>query len=85
MQKPIRQEVTEWKQHKVTKYLIESLERDVSEIQETWAAAAYTTEMESGTIQLNSQALGSIKAIREMLDFISSDMGSSEEKPDYEH
>ena len=85
MQKPIRQEVAEWKQHKVTKFLIKRLEDDTQEIKEMWAQGAYTLESESGTLQVNSQALGSLKAIGDLLDYLEGDMDSEEAKPAYEH
>ena len=85
MQKPIKQEVVEWKQHKVTKYLMHHLKEDIELIKDIWANGQYTTESEGGTIQLNSQALGGVRALNSTLDFLESDMDSSEEKVEYEH
>lgn len=84
IEKPLKQEIVEWKQHKVTKYLIQQLKDDMKVIQETWTHGGFTTESESGTIQLNSRALGNIKALGELLDYIEQDMGV-EAMIDYEH
>ena len=84
MQKPIRQEIAEWKQHKVTKYLVECLKQDVEELKEIWAAGQLTTPDQAGTIQLNSRAQGQVAAILQTVDFIESDMGV-EDVVQYEH
>ena len=76
--KPLRVEVNEWKQNKVTKYLVETINADLELIKEVWTSGGYTTESQSGTIQLNSQALGSITAIRNVLDLIEDNLGTEE-------
>mgnify|MGYP001813239040 CR=1 FL=1 len=81
-QKPLRQEVTEWKQHKVTKYLVEQLGEDLENLKEMWAAGQFTAPDQAGTIQMNSRAIGQIAGITAILDFVASDMDA--EAP-YEH
>lgn len=85
MQKPLKQEVVEWKQSKVTKYLLQYIDDEVKSMQELWAAGGYTMESQSGTIQLNSQAIGSIKGLGQLLDFLESDMDAEEAEAKYEH
>ena len=84
MQKPIRQEVAEWKQHKVTKYLVERLIEDAKDLKDLWAEGSFTGADQSITIQLNSRAIGQYAAIAQMLEFIESDM-DIEEMVKYEH
>ena len=83
--RPLKQEVAEWKQHKVTKHLVKELEDTLEGVKEEWANGGFTLESESGTLQLNSRALGNIKALGQLLDYIEGDMDSAESVISYEH
>ena len=76
--KPLRVEVNEWKQNKVTKYFIECIKQDIDIIKESWSSGAYTMPEQSATIQLNSKALGSIEALMNMQDLIEDNLGTDE-------
>lgn len=84
MQRPLKQEVAEWKQNKVTKYLIQTLEEDVEALKDVWANGGFTQPEQAGTIQLNSRALGQIAALIQTLEFLETDM-DAEEVVHYEH
>ena len=85
IEKPLKQEVAEWKDHKVTKYLRKYLEADLQETLEIWGGGGFTMESQSGTIQLNSQALGGVKTLSQLLDYLDSDMDAEESQIQYEH
>ena len=84
MQKPIKQEVNEWKEHKVTKYLIKELKKDRAVLQEMWAAGQFTMQDTDGTIQMNSRSIGQVAAIDATLEFVDGDM-DAEEGVVYDH
>ncbi len=59
-----------WLQHPCTRHILHNLQADVVDILEKWSSGGYTQESTSGTIQLNSEAIGQYKAIESMLQHI---------------
>ena len=84
IEKPLKNEIQEWKQNKVSKYLMKRLEEDRKELMEMWAAGQFTAPDQSATIQLNSRALGMFAALEQVEDFLESDM-DVEEMIQYDH
>ena len=75
---PLKQEIVEWKANKVSKYLVQELQNNMNEIKDQWMNGGFTLESESGTLQMNSRALGNIKALGETLDFIENNMDAGD-------
>lgn len=63
-------EIYQWKQHPCTKYLLLELKADYLDIHAGWEAGNYTTEVADGTVQLNAESLGGVKAIRSLVEHI---------------
>jgi len=67
VEQPARQLCLEWREHPVTKYLIQDLQEQVQELQDAWGRGAFTTETSDGTIQLNASSIGAVKALQEVI------------------
>lgn len=65
-----RAEREAWLQHPCTRAAIHTLQADVIDVLETWSNGGYTAEDTSGTIQLNSEALGQYKATENILNYM---------------
>lgn len=61
------QEYKEWRSHPVTQEVLNHLSNQRQDLLEAWAEGVYTKESMEGTVQLNSEALGKVKAISYML------------------
>ena len=62
-----KDEINGWLIHPVTEKHIDRLKEAKEEIKENWARGDYTTESIEGTIQKNSEALGSVGMIDQIL------------------
>jgi uncharacterized protein YukE len=77
-ERPARQMCLEWREHPVTKYLVKDLEEQVQDLQDAWGRGAFTREHTSGTVQINAQSIGAVKALQEtVLDI--RDIGGDDE------
>jgi len=61
-----------WRQLPETQDLLKVLEEDVQNISEAWIDGAYTDTSAEGTAQKNSEALGKVRAIVDIIDWIRS-------------
>lgn len=59
-----------WLQHPCTRALLHTLQADIIDILETWSQGGFTEESTSGTIQLNSEAIGQYKAAESTAQYI---------------
>lgn len=59
----------EWKTNPVTVELFDFFSRSREVIKDQWLQGAFTAEEGSGTIQLNSEAIGKAKLLDELCDF----------------
>jgi len=60
-------EIQEWQNSRVTHEFFEKISQDRNNILDNWAVGSYTAETSEGTAQLNSAALGQIRAIDDVL------------------
>ena len=84
IERPLKTEVVEWKENKVTRYLVDQIQRDIEEIKDVWVNGGYSAPDQAATIQLNSKALGGAHALSALLDFIEDELGV-EETIEYGH
>lgn len=63
-------DVQSWYDHPCTKALVNTLQSDMAAIQHSWSIGAFTGAASSETIQKNSEAIGSLKSTRFMLEWI---------------
>lgn len=61
---------SDWAISEDTLSFIKRLKQDKQDIMEHWAVGSYTAETDSGTCQLNAQALGRIEAIDQIIIWI---------------
>lgn len=66
MDKPVTEEIREWQQLRVTRYMLQMIDRAISDTQEAWAAGEFTGETVDRTTQLNSGAIGFIRGMEEL-------------------
>jgi len=64
---------TEWAAQEETIILKKQLRQDKQDILNHWSVGGYTEETDSGTAQLNAQALGKVEAIDQILGWIDAD------------
>lgn len=60
----------EWKQHEMTREYVQRLKSAILEVQDNWSVGRYTSEHVAGTAQLNAEALGFVKGLREAIELI---------------
>ena len=65
-----RSERESWLQHPCTRALLHTMQGDIVDILEAWSDGSYTAESTSGTIQLNSEAIGQFKAASAVVDYV---------------
>ncbi len=64
---PARQMCLEWREHPVTRYLLEDLAEQVQELKDAWGRGAFTEETVDGTAQVNASSIGAVKALEETI------------------
>ena len=64
---PARQMCLEWREHPVTKYLLDDLAEQVQELKDAWSRGAFTEENSNATVQLNAMSIGAVKALEETI------------------
>lgn len=68
----------DWLENPCTRALLSYLELGELEIADTWATSAYTHESAEGTVQKNSEALGAIGNMRDILSWIDNNLRKGE-------
>lgn len=64
------QELKEWAQLPVTREFRDKLKLDRAELMEAWARGQFTNITADGTIQKNSEAIGQVIAIDQIVEYI---------------
>ena len=70
-------EWTEWSHHPVTRGFLEELKDDRQKLLEYWAERDFLKESIEGTALANAHALGQVRALDEIIGFISDYQGES--------
>ena len=78
-ERPARQLCLEWREHPVTRYLLEDLAEQVQDLKDAWGRGALTDNTTDGTIQLSSMSVGAVKALEEVSYDIQEIAGDADE------
>lgn len=65
-----RKEIQAWRNHPATIFLIKQLEADYLTYHSEWENGNFTSETDSGTAQLNAEALGAVDALSKIAEYI---------------
>ena len=83
LKEPKPEEVRGWLDQSVGKYHRALLERMLEDLKDNWANGDYTGSTTEETIQLNSEALGKVQQIAEIIVTLD-ELSTDEEKEDEE-